>query len=118
MNQIYYLDSSAWVKRYSQEAGTEMVESLFEQRAVVAGTPLGFVKVTAALARRSMPTVQQAFNLALLKDDWSMMAQSPIVEMNWGRAAELAQQYILRGTVSIHLFSVLRMHEETFQKGV
>jgi predicted nucleic acid-binding protein len=49
---FYYLDSSAWVKRYYQESGTTWVQSLFEHNQVLACASLGLVEVMATLARK------------------------------------------------------------------
>ena len=52
---IRYLDSSAWVKRYVQEAGTAWVNELFESDEPLACATLGFVEVCAVLARKARP---------------------------------------------------------------
>ena len=49
---IFYLDASAWVKRYEQEAGTDWVNSLWQSGWVLAGCDLGLIEVASAIARR------------------------------------------------------------------
>ena len=49
---FYYLDASAWVKRYYHESGTTWVQSLFEHNQVLACASLGLVEVMATLARK------------------------------------------------------------------
>ncbi len=49
---IYYLDASAWVKRYVQEAGTDWILELFGKRPAFASASLGYIEVSATLARK------------------------------------------------------------------
>jgi predicted nucleic acid-binding protein len=49
---LYYLDSSAWAKRYFQETGSEAVDALFEQLPVLACSPLGLIEVGSTMARK------------------------------------------------------------------
>lgn len=49
---IYYLDASAWVKRYYQEEGTSWVQCLFTHRQVLACSSLGMIEVMATLSRK------------------------------------------------------------------
>lgn len=49
---FYYLDASAWVKRYYQETGTTWVRDLFSSNHVMACASLGLIEVMATLARK------------------------------------------------------------------
>ena len=49
---LYYLDASAWVKRYFQEQGTDWIQTLFAQNSNMACASLGVVEVMATLARK------------------------------------------------------------------
>lgn len=49
---FYYLDASAWVKRYYQETGTTWVQDLFAQNQTIACASLGLIEVMATLARK------------------------------------------------------------------
>ena len=48
----YYLDASAWVKRYAKERGAKWMQDIFDQRPLMASASLGFVEVMATLARK------------------------------------------------------------------
>ena len=48
---LYYVDTSAWVKRFT-EAGSTWVRKLFEQKEALACSPLGYVELLAAIARQ------------------------------------------------------------------
>lgn len=50
---FYYLDASAWVKRYYWETGTTWVQSPFARGSTVACASLGLVEVMATLARKA-----------------------------------------------------------------
>jgi len=58
---LYYLDSSAWVKRYYRETGTAWIENLFAERQPVACASLGVVEVTATLARKQKAQLTWTF---------------------------------------------------------
>ncbi len=49
---VYYLDSSAWVKRYLSEPGSAWVRRLFDGKEPLACCPLGCNEVAAAIARQ------------------------------------------------------------------
>ena len=49
---VYYLDSSAWVKRYVFEVGSDFVGNLFSRKESLACSALGLVEITATLARK------------------------------------------------------------------
>ena len=49
---FYYLDASAWVKRYYQEIGTAWIQDLFSRNCALACASLGLVEVMATLSRK------------------------------------------------------------------
>ena len=49
---LYYLDASAWIKRYCAEEGTGRVAELFAAGAPIACAALGLVEVLSTLARK------------------------------------------------------------------
>jgi predicted nucleic acid-binding protein len=49
---LFYLDSSAWVKRYFRELGSRWINQQFEQQVVLGGSTLGLIEVTATCARK------------------------------------------------------------------
>jgi len=44
---LYYLDASAWVKRYYQESGTAWMQDLFAHNRTMACASLGLIEVMA-----------------------------------------------------------------------
>ena len=49
---LYYLDSSALVKRYYREEGTEFIQRLFDVGSLFVTSSLAIVEVVATLARK------------------------------------------------------------------
>ncbi len=91
---FYYLDASAWVKRYYEEAGTTWMQSLFAQGHTIASSSLGFVEVMATLARKHKA---QEITDSLLQEktgeleiDWDNFIQIQLTSEAAGIAAALA----------------------------
>jgi uncharacterized protein len=114
VSAIYYLDSSAWVKRYFAEAGSSWMHSLFKSELALASTALGYVEVVAAIARRS--TARQDFPTTFLQrrlmTEWDAMLQVEMDTHVFEQAASIAWKQKLRGADAIHLAaaSLLRNH--------
>lgn len=76
---IYYLDASAWVKRYYRETGTAWVQDLFFQNPLMACANLGFIEVAATLARKrkadEIDTIQHDQKQSELESDWENFIQ-------------------------------------------
>lgn len=113
---IYYLDSSAWVKRYFEEAGSEAVGVLFEQFPVLACSPLGLIEVGSAMARkRNSGEVKgeefEAKRASLLKD-WERFLRIEVTPSVVLRAFGATGAYGLRGADSLHLASALALKEQ------
>jgi predicted nucleic acid-binding protein len=113
---LYYLDSSAWVKRYFQETGSEAVDLLFEQRPVLACSPLGLIEVGSAMARKrnAGEVTGEEFGLkrASLLKDWQRFLRIELTPSVALRAFEATGAYGLRGADSLHLASALALKEQ------
>jgi hypothetical protein len=113
---LYYLDSSAWVKRYFDEAGSEVVDGLFSQSETLGCSPLGLVEVGSAMARkRTAGSVSvgefEARRASLLKD-WRHFLRSEPSPSIMQRAFDLTDTCSLRGADAVHLASALALKEE------
>jgi len=113
---IHYLDSSAWVKRYFEEAGSERIHRLFQEREPLASSSLGRVEVVAAIARQSSSRRIEgdARNLidSQLDREWGLFLQAEAGVSDFVSAVDLARKYALRGADAIHLAIVCRLHRE------
>ena len=111
---ILYLDTSALVKLYVEEAGTAEVVSWVDDATVVATSRVAYAEARAAFARHRR---EGGFTaglwrkaVAILDDDWSRYA---IVEVSDGvvrNAGQLADRHALRGFDAIHLAAALELH--------
>jgi len=120
MNQqpvaTFYLDSSALVKRYAVEAGTDWVRALCEPSdRVIAVALIGIVEVAAAVAGKVRgKVIDRATADAILADLKADAAtRYLLLDVNQyvaDEAIELTGRYRLRGYDAIHLACALRLH--------
>ena len=50
--KLYYLDSSALVKGYAKEKGSEKVRRILEDESLLSTSPISYPEVLSALARK------------------------------------------------------------------
>jgi len=110
---IYYLDASAWVKRYIREEGTVFVQKIFLNENLLACSSLGFVEVVATLSRKlkAKEISHSAFEQKVkeVEDDWSNFAQIDIDKEGLTLAVALTKKHFLRGADAIHLSAALSL---------
>jgi predicted nucleic acid-binding protein len=110
---FYYLDASAWVKRYYQEAGTAWVQALFDQDCILACASLGIIEVMATLARkRKAREIDAALfeqKAGELEDDWAGFVQVQFTDEVLEAAKDVARRLAVRGADAIHLASALML---------
>jgi predicted nucleic acid-binding protein len=108
---FYYLDASAWVKRYYQEPGTRWVQELFAQNPTIACASLGLIEVTATLARkrkaREIDPLSCEQKVRELEEDWRGFIQIQLTTETTDLAKDLARDMALRGADAVHLASAL-----------
>lgn len=108
--KLFYLDSSAWLKRFFDEPGSSWVRGLFEQKTALASASLGYVEVSAALARQQMSRKMNAEEvkkaLGLLDAQWRDFFQVGMDDEIVSLAVGLAREKRLRGGDAIHLAAV------------
>lgn len=104
---LYYLDTSAWVKRYLTEPGSGWMHQLFERRESFACSPLGYIEALSAISRqqgvRQIPSQRQELLREDLRSDWNEMLHVPIDSEVIQRATRFSWEYRLRGADAIHL---------------
>jgi len=116
---FYYLDASAWIKRYYAEEGTAWVQGVFAQKPVFACASLGLIEVTATLSRKrkaheiTYPQFMQ--KIVELEDDWGRFIQIQMTEEVVSLAKELTKKLFLRGADSVHMASALIL-QKRFEK--
>jgi len=75
---IVFLDSSALVKRYVREAGTEALLNLIQRSALMVASRLTWLEVTSAVTRRARGSALLRADevLRALDDDFSVLADA------------------------------------------
>lgn len=117
---FYYLDASAWVKRYYQEDGTSWIQSLFTHKQVLACSSLGMIEVMATLSRKrkALEISLSQFKLKAqeLEDDWKHFIQVQMTDAIVHIAKELTMKLSLRGSDAVHLSSALLLQRRFAKK--
>ena len=112
---IYYLDSSAWVKRYFAEAGMDWVERLFRE-SVLASSGLGYVEVTSAITRQGtrgrLNEGTQRGMQKQLERDWGRLVQLEAAKSLFIRGSVLARERRLRGADAVDALMQCRKAEK------
>ncbi len=116
---ILYLDTSALVKLYVEEAGAEEVANWVDDATTVTTCRIAYAEARAAFARHrregGLTTTLWRRTVANLDDDWSRFA---IVEVTDGlvrSAGRLADRHALRGFDAIHLAAALELQDDRNQ---
>ncbi|HZX14565.1 MAG TPA: type II toxin-antitoxin system VapC family toxin [Thermodesulfobacteriota bacterium] len=112
--KLYYLDSSALVKGYVKEKGSEKVREILEDESLLATSQIAYPEVLSALARkrRDGEVKKRDFNKAInrfIKEFEALILIS--VDVVWKESGRAALRYILKGADSIHLESVLKAQD-------
>src|SRR5712691_8476910 len=114
---ILYLDTSALVKLYVREAGTEKTRAQLDTASMVATSRVAYPEARAALARRQREAgiTRAALARAVVALDRDL-GRFVVVELSAKvakRAGDLAERRALRGFDAIHLASALEVEELT-----
>lgn len=108
---LYYLDASAWVKRYYQEPGTQATQALFVEGAILACVSLGFIEVLATLSRKAkagqIDVEQLRQKQHEVSADWEQFIQVQLSDEVLSEAVKLTVELALRGADGIHLASAV-----------
>jgi predicted nucleic acid-binding protein len=110
-----YLDSSALIKRFVAEAGSEVVRGLFVDGARMATSKIAYAEVHAALARRQRDgslTLEGYRGVAGEFDrDWPAYVQIELRDDVLILVRHLVRRHPLRGLAAIRLASALYLRD-------
>ena len=122
---VYFLDSSALVKRYAQETGSDWVEGLTDPQEghTLYLARITAVEVVAAVGRRQRGGALSAEDAATALQDFSydLAHQYRLVEITAlliTQAMRLAVTYALRGYDAVQLAAVLTVHTARESQGL
>ena len=108
---ILYLDASALVKRYINEAGSTEINQIILQAQAVGTVAISQAEVSAALSktvRMKVLTKQDALtSLELFRSDRSDLARIQVTEAVINQADALVWTHNLRGYDAVHLAAAL-----------
>ncbi|MEM1880278.1 MAG: type II toxin-antitoxin system VapC family toxin [Desulfurococcaceae archaeon] len=109
--KAFYFESSALVKRYLDEDGSDCVREVLARKPLVVSAVITRVEVAAAVARatRDNRVTKEEADAALqtFRQDWQDVMRVQLVEAVIERAAELAQKHRLRAYDAVHLAAAL-----------
>ena len=114
---ILYADTSALVKKYIQEAGSEQAGELFDGQPVIGTVALTMVEMAAAMALAvRQGWLDESETSAAWQDflsHWPAYVRLPVSTAILERSASLAWRHGLRAYDSIHLAGALTWQEAT-----
>ena len=108
---ILYVDTSALIKIYVAEEGTDTVQEAVSRASVVAASRVAYVEARAALARACRESrigerdLRQS--VAELDEDWKRFLVVEVSDDLVQRAGDLAEEYALRAYDALQLASAL-----------
>jgi predicted nucleic acid-binding protein len=111
-----YLDTSAILKRYLNEAQAEETRQFHEGADEVATSVITRVETASALARlaflHSITDAEEKEIWREFEEDWISITRLQIVPKSLDKAVEVARQYHLRGYDAMHLGCAVSWKEE------
>ncbi|MDP9120267.1 MAG: type II toxin-antitoxin system VapC family toxin, partial [Acidobacteriota bacterium] len=113
---ILFLDTSALVKIYIAEPGSDRMREALAREGPKAASVLAFPEIHATFARRRREELLLDTELEQIRlgfaDDWEKPTQMPVGAAVLGLVPGLCGRHPLRGADAVHLSSALLLHEE------
>lgn len=114
---MVYLDSSALVKRYVDEQGSDQVRELLQSSVYVASVAVAYVEIASALARavreRKLMEGEARKVFQTFRGEWAVaIACINVRDDLITEASKLVWQYHLRAYDAMHLASALWLQNE------
>jgi predicted nucleic acid-binding protein len=110
---VIYLDTSALIKRFVNEKGSLLVQSIVQGREAIATAKIAYAEIFAALARKlrenNLSKAQYAVACRQFESDWQAYLRAELEDAILLLARDLIQRHPLRGYDAVHLASALRL---------
>lgn len=110
---MIYLDTSALIKRFVNEKGSPLVQSLLQQPGGVATAKIAYAEIFAGLARKlregNIPRTLHALACRQFERDWLAYLRVELLDNVLFLARDLVQRHPLRGFGAVHLASALSL---------
>jgi len=114
---ILYCDTSALIKRYVMESGTDIVDAAWNEASVVSTSVVAYAEGLAAFHRRHREGYLSQKELKTVSDrfrnDFSRIVLVPVDRHLHPAINDLLRKYSLRGFDVIHLASVLIFSDDS-----
>ena len=111
-----YLDTSALVKRFVAEPGSDLVQRLVGTEGPVATATIAYAEVSSGLTRRrregGLSTKDYDFACVSFEGDWKAVVRVELKAEVLSLARDLIRRHPLRGFDAIHLASALRLQSD------
>jgi predicted nucleic acid-binding protein len=113
---ILFLDTSALVKVYISEPGSERMRETVARGGPKAASVLAFAEMHATFARRRREDLLLPAELEQIRhgfgNDWERLTQVPVGDAVLRLVPGLCERHPLRGADAVHLASALLLREE------
>ncbi len=110
---MIYLHTSALIKRFVNEKGSPLVQSLMRQSEPVATAKIAYAEIFAGFARKfregHLPKASYALACRQLERDWQSYLRVELQDDVLFLARDLIQRHPLRGFDAVHLASALSL---------
>ena len=110
---MIYLDTSALVKRFINEKGSPLVQSLVLGRDAVATAKIAYAEIFAGLTRKlregNLSKTQYSVACREFESDWLAYVRVELHDEVLALARDLIQRHPLKGFDAVHLASALRL---------
>ena len=111
-----YFDTSALIKRFVEEPGSELVEALTLGEPTIATSKLAYAEIHAGLGRKlrahELSATAHRRTSHLFDADWVTYIRVELVDQLLIIARDLIQRHPLRGFDAIHLASAIRLRDQ------
>ncbi|MEX0806003.1 MAG: type II toxin-antitoxin system VapC family toxin [Candidatus Binatia bacterium] len=110
---MIYLDTSALIKRFVNEKGSALAESLVQGKGAIATAKIAYAEIFACLTRKlregNVSKTQYALACRQFERDWHAYLRVELGDDILLLARDLIQRHPLRGYDAVHLASALRL---------
>ena len=117
---ILYLDTSALIKKYFQETGSDEVISRWKEANGIVTSSVAYAEALASIHRkkREVKFSRSIFEriLHLFRRDWNSLIRVEVTDELNDWIDKMVSRYPLRGFDAIHLASALIVHDKLSEK--
>ena len=110
---MIYLDTSALIKRFVNEKGSPLVQSIVQRKGTIATAKIAYAEIFAGLTRKAregnLSKAQYALACRQFESDWQAYLRVELEDNILLLARDLVQRRPLRGYDAVHLASAISL---------